>query len=235
MKRAWSVDIRRCGRRGANAFTLIELLIVIGLLGALAVLLLSNLTLTRTEALDTSIVQKELSDIQRAFQRFRADCVPTQADYKRIAQYGLEILCEYEGREDNLRGWSFDYGWDPAKGKGWRGPYVQMEGTRTVNTTVGANGVPAVDDRGQPESAGGTEIPVVCTPYVDDADGHTGDYYRVIPELDDLGETVTQLWLVFPSHSGQLDDEVIDRIAEDSPDYESGVARESAKRRLLLN
>jgi prepilin-type N-terminal cleavage/methylation domain-containing protein len=231
----WHSSFPRRRYRWAGGFTLIELLIVIGLLGALAALLLSNLTLTRTQALDTSIVQKELSDIQRAFQRFHADCVPTQADYKRIARYGLEILCEYEGREDNLRGWSFDYGWDAAKGKGWRGPYVQMEDTRTVNTMVRANGVPAVDDRGQPESAGGTVIPVVCTPYVDDTDGHTGDYYRVIPELDDLGETVTQLWLVFPSHSGELDDEVFERIAEDSPGYESALACESAKRRLLLN
>lgn len=221
--------MKRCGFY-QSGFTLIELLIVIGLLGALAALLLSNLSMDRTETLDTSIVQKEIHDIRRAFQRFHADCVPDQDDCKRITKYGLEILCKC----DPARGWSFPVEWDVAKGKGWRGPYIEREGVRTVN-------IAATDDiakNGQPEGGATTaDIPVICTPYVNDDDGNTGDYYRVIPEIDTAAapDRVIQLWVVFPSHSGELDAEVITRIAERNPVYVSDLAKESAKRRLLLS
>ena len=209
-----------------RGFSLIELLIVIGLLGALAAVMLTNLGVDRTETLDRSIVQKELADIQRAYQRFAADCVPSQADYKRMTRYGLEILTTY----DSSRGWSFPSEWDTERGKGWRGPYIEAEGTADVDATD-SNGDGIADSLGQP--AGSTEISVICTPYVADEDGYEGDYYRVIPEVD-AGDSITQLWVVFPSHSGQLDGEVISEIDERDPSYTTDLAAESAKRRLML-
>lgn len=209
-----------------SGFTLIELLIVIGLLGALATLLLSSFSADRTKTLDTSIVAKEMSDIQRAFQLFYVDCVPSQEDLKRITLYGLEILCVY----DDTRGWSFDKGWDSARGKGWRGPYIQSEGRCGVDVSE-ADGIAV--NKGQPPATTTFQISVIYTPYADDEDGRDGDYYRVIPEVDESGN-VTQLWLVFPSHSGELAEEVITKISEHNPEYESEIAKESKKRRLIL-
>jgi prepilin-type N-terminal cleavage/methylation domain-containing protein len=207
--------------RSRRGFTLVELLIVIGLLGALAALMLSDLSMTRTETLDASIVEKELSDIQRVFQRFAADCVPTQDDYKLLTRYGLEILCQYKGDQANTRGWSFDHQWDPAKAKGWRGPYIESEGRRSFDV-ADRDGDGIADNAGQPLVESTTpEIAVLCTPYVNDEDDHAGDYYRVIPEVE--GDKVTQLWVVFPSHSGTLPASAGDPNAYDH------------KRRLLLN
>jgi prepilin-type N-terminal cleavage/methylation domain-containing protein len=188
--RLW-LSRHRCG------FTLIELLIVIGLLGALAVLLLTSLNVDRTQTLDSSIVQKELSDIQRAFQRFKADCVPQQYDYKLMTRYGLEVLAKY----DSARGWSFADEWDPARRRGWRGPYIESEGTRTVDTTDSdADGV--ADNAGQPVNGPGEEVCVVCTPYVNDEGCYDKSYYRVIHKA--VSGNITELWVVFPSHSGDL-------------------------------
>lgn len=184
--------------RARHVFTLIELLIVIGLLGALTTLVLPSFGGLREESME-KVVKKEMADIQEAFQRFRADCVPQTSDYKAITLYGLEILAEY----DDSRGWTFPDGWDPDRGKGWRGPYLQAEGTETVD--VSATGGLA-DNPGQPMDGSGTDIPVVYTPFEGNSDGQPGDYYRVIPELNDAGDKVEKLWLVFPSQSGELPD-----------------------------
>ncbi|MFP4175962.1 MAG: type II secretion system protein [Candidatus Brocadiia bacterium] len=182
-----------------QVFTLIELLIVIGLLGALATLVLPSFRVQREESLE-KIVKKEMADVQKAFQRFQADCVPQTSDYNLISRYGLEILAEY----DDSRGWTFPDEWDPDRGKGWRGPYLQAEGTETVDDSA-TGGLP--DDPGQPMDDNDTDIPVVYTPFEDDSDGQPGDYYRVIPELNDTEDEIKTLWLVFPSHSGELPDD----------------------------
>jgi prepilin-type N-terminal cleavage/methylation domain-containing protein len=180
-----------------QAFTLIELLIVIGLLGALATLLLSNLNMDRKETLDASIVQKELSDIKQAFQKFQADCVPKQDDYKLMTRYGLEILTRY----DSTRGWSFPDQWNAARSKGWRGPYIESEGTRTVDATdLDNDGI--ADKAGQPMDVSGQKIHVICTPYVNDEDCYEKSYYRIISSVS--SDYITELWAVFPSHSGRL-------------------------------
>lgn len=197
-----------------QAFTIIELLIVIGLLGALAALLLSNLNFDRTDILDSSIVEKELSDIQRVFQNFYADCLPNQNDLTLITKYGLAILMEYDGYLHGDDSWSFDEGWNPAKGKGWRGPYISSEGSIKININFNSN-------PGQQEDNSSTvEIPVIETPYINDDDGVSGDYYRVI--ADQTGDIITELWVVFPSHSGTLPSN-----PKDPNSYEY-------KRRLLL-
>ncbi len=211
---------RRPFSRAGDGFTLIELLIVIGLLGALGALLLSNLGSNRTDTLDASIVQKELSDIQRAFQRFYADCVPGQVDLKHITKYGLAVLMDYEGFLEGGDTWSFPEGWDNARGKGWRGPYLENEGIRTVNIAA-TSGI--ADNPAQPAVASGTtaDIKVVCTPYVNDDGCYEGSYYRVVPEVS--GTNVIQLWVVFPSHDGQL------------PASPGSPASYEYKRQLLLN
>ena len=206
-----------------RGFTLIELLIVIGLLGALAMLLLTSWSADRTKTLDSSIVQKELYDIQRAFQRFQADCVPKQGDYKLMTRYGLAILMKYpDDMQPGTGGdeWSFARHWDAERSRGWRGPYIESEGTREVD--LGGSPISTIGQPELPELEGGTPIPVICTPYVNDDDGSTGDYYRVIPDENAATSGhVTQLWVVFPSHSGAYDPDAPD------PDEQS--------RRLLLN
>lgn len=202
MNRGLPVETAKASRRTGRAFTLVELLIVIGLLGALAVLLLSNLSMTRTDSLDNSIVQAELADIQRAYRRFQADCVPTQADYRLMTSYGLEILFRCEP----TRGWSFPASWNSASGRGWRGPYLQSEGRRDIDITdADSDGI--ADSPAQPYGVVNVaNVPVACTPYVNDADGHAGDYYRVLPEVDTAvtPPRVLRLWVVFPSHTGEL-------------------------------
>jgi len=229
-------------------FTLIELLIVIGLLAALATLVLSNLTFTRTEALDDSLVQKELSDIQRAFQRFEADCVPRQDDYKLIAKYGLAPLMEYDeyltGTGDE---WTFPEEWDNERRRGWRGPYIQdgqhsiFEGEEEINTsTIKINTSINYSDPttfGQPPLSSGTPVPVIFTPYSHDKHNQDsnpedlwqfehGDFYRVIPEM--AGSDIEKLWVVFPSHSGAL------VLAAPTAEDPSGV-RALLRRRLTLD
>jgi prepilin-type N-terminal cleavage/methylation domain-containing protein len=204
-------------------FTLIELLIVIGLLAALATIVLPSITSTRTEALDDSLVQKELSDIQRAFQRFVADCAPQQDDYKLFAVYGLAPLI----RNNAADPWYFDE-WDNERRKGWRGPYINVEGFVDINIAVDANGIPTA--YGQQPLSGGTAVPVIETPYADDEDGFAGGYYRVIPEVD--SGTIKQLWVVFPSHRGDLDVAALGCAATDGACIISNL--EPYTRRLML-
>ncbi len=163
-------------------FTLIELLIVIGLLGVLASLVLSSLQVQRTDVLDNSLAPAEMMDICKAFVAFEADCVPTSTDRTLIEQYGLEILMDYE----SSRGWSFPDEFDFDRGKGWRGPYIERQGSREVNTVSG-----------QPLLSGGTDLPVVHDPYSDLPDDE--HYYRVIKPAAE-----TKLKLVFIGSDGAL-------------------------------
>ncbi len=212
--------------RNSRGFTLMELLIVIGLLAALATLVMSGLEFTRTEALDDSLVQKELSDLQRVFQRFVADCVPQQSDYKLIAKYGLAPLMQYDDFLDGSDTWSFNE-WDRDRRKGWRGPYADYETEELVNITLDAHGIPTTP--GQERAAGGSAVPVICTPYVHDDDGFDGGYYRVIPAVNSTTHEVEQLWVVFPSHSGAL------VLASSTADDPAGVRDLPYKRRLILD
>ena len=118
-------------------FTLIELLIVIGLLGALTTLILPRLSMTRTEAMDP-IVDKEMHDIRLAFQRFYQDVMPDDADLEHFRLYGLAPLMTRNINETEL----FDE-WNYDRQRGWRGPYIDRESTRTLS---GADGVPVILD-----------------------------------------------------------------------------------------
>jgi prepilin-type N-terminal cleavage/methylation domain-containing protein len=172
-----------------RAFTLIELLIVIGLLGGLAMLVLPRLSVNRHWASDEALAPSEMMEIRRAYAAFEADCLPTTADAEKMAQYGLEILMRFE----SSRGWSFPESYDPARRKGWRGPYLEAQGTRTVYV----NGI------GQPLTGSGptAQIPVVHDPrHGMDAAGQAERFYRVLRE-----PTSGHLALVYIGANGTLE------------------------------
>ncbi len=194
-------------------FTLIELLIVIGLLGALATLLLSTYSVNRTETLNDSIVQKELADIQAAFQRLEADCVLREEDYALVSRHGLAVLTT-PGLLPS---------WDADRNRGWRGPYIVAEASRQIN--LGGSGISTV---GQAPVAGGQEVSVVCTPQA--KGGNDGHFYRVAPELD--GGRIEQLWVVFPGDSGMMTG--VPDVNSSDPAERDAFEQYPYKRRLLL-
>lgn len=161
----------------SGGFTLIELLIVIGLLGALTALVLPRLMVTKTWAIDESMAPAEMIDIRRAYAAFQADCLPTFADQTNFIRSGLAILMttNLTGAE-NL---TFPLEFDPARGKGWRGPYLQREGERTIY----------LHEEGQPTNGTGptASIPVIHDPrYEMDATRAGEHYYRVIRQTNEL-------------------------------------------------
>ncbi|MDR2392254.1 MAG: type II secretion system GspH family protein [Planctomycetota bacterium] len=106
-----------------KGFTLIELLVVIGLLGALATIVMPQLSADREAVLDDGVVPAEMMNIRNAFSRFVADCAPGKSDYERIGNDkmgGLAIL--WERPADSSA--SFPASWDKDRERGWRGPYL---------------------------------------------------------------------------------------------------------------
>jgi type II secretory pathway pseudopilin PulG len=160
-----------------SAFTLIELLFVIGLLGLIATLIIPQLSGTKTDAIEP-IIQSELTEIQRAFFRFKNDYNLQKKDYNTIAELGTDILIT---KPD-----TFEL-WDPDRQRGWKGPYLNSEHTQSIDTS----------HYGQP--AGGTiEIHVVLTP-------DNSNYYHIIAtdkNNDVLSQNnsnkIHQLWLLYP-------------------------------------
>lgn len=157
--------------RTRHGFTLIELLIVIGLLGALVALVLPRLTVQKTWAVDESMAPAEMMEIRRAYAAFQADCLPTASDRAQIDRYGLAILMTTNMAWTTS--WSFPLAFEPNRGKGWRGPYLQQEGTRTVY----------LDESGQAltGSEPTAEIPVIHDPRhaTDDVTHAAERFYRV--------------------------------------------------------
>lgn len=197
---------------GSPGFTLVELLIVIAILGAIATLVIPRLMVDRTDVFDKSLAPAEMMEISNAFGRFVADCAPTSADRTRIGQYGLQILMECTPDSDGKcdGGWSIPAEFDPDRGKGWRGPYIHQEGQRTVYYEAG--------NRGQPQTGSGAQetIFVVTDPFSKtDDDEH---YYRV------LYEPINRyLALVYVGKDGL---ESRPRTSTDSPAVASGMAFE---------
>jgi prepilin-type N-terminal cleavage/methylation domain-containing protein len=176
--------------RASHGFTLIELIIVIGLLGALAAIVLPTLSVKRVESLE-QIVAHDMAEIREAFQRLHRDAVLDTTDLDWVRRYGLYALMEQP--DSSLGTWSLP-NYDPQRERGWRGPYVEQEGRREIDTGASAFGQPSGTD----------EVPVIEDPFsASDADGH---YYRVVAPKDTNGDNVYgETLLVCVGPNGTLD------------------------------
>ena len=178
------------------SFTLLELLIVIGMLGALAALILPHLAVAKTEAFDP-MVQTEMQDIRIAFQRFYNDVMPDEAQLDLFRKYGLAPLMQSE-----LPGIYNFAGWDPDRCRGWRGPYLESEGTRIIDA----------NSDGQAPAESGISIPVILDPYA--KTDNDARYYRVLcGKKDVLTYDGSKLALVFIG----VEDDVLGTTVHDSP------------------
>ncbi len=160
-------------------FSLIELLIVIGIMGALLTLVLPGFNDTGAEAKD-KVAQTEMREIQSAFRRFAADVVfrketgDTNQYLMDIAKYGLwPLLWETHPLGSSASPVSSYTEYDSDSGIGRRGPYLDEEGLVTI---ASGPGVLSTETYGQVKDSEGTvKIPVIKDPY--------GGYYRVlVPE-----------------------------------------------------
>ncbi len=130
-------------------FSLIELLIVVGILGALSALILPMFHDTEKEARNT-VARSKMKDIQWAFSRFQADMLVelrktvddggdvTNLYLEDIARYGLWPLFV---RSHPVMTEGDDWGTDIFKkyelyngdtGFGWRGQYLEYDGIVSV-------------------------------------------------------------------------------------------------------
>jgi len=170
-----------------------ELLIVVAVLAALAMVVLPHFSTTKKMANDIA-VQSELAEIQRAFIRFKNDCMLTQDQYDDVAKYGVSVLMKNRNADND----AIFTDWDDDKGRGWRGPYLVSEGMRRINPNAS----------GQPLSGsgvlGGVFVPVICCPDADVTNTDDIGFYRIFvadingniaqPDQGDL----THIWLVYP-------------------------------------
>ena len=199
---------RRNGRTSARNFSLIELLIVIGILGALLTLVLPSFNNTTTEAKDT-VALAEMKDIQSAFRRFASDVIFREDQSGNgnkylydIGKYGLwPLMIDEHPVESEQAGIEYqDY--DPEAGIGRRGPYLNEEGYLKIiaNPAITGSG-----QYGQPKDGSGAgSVPVIKDPY--------GGYYRVLVPVansggDDLSlfKRLQKMVLVCTGPNGQLD------------------------------
>lgn len=187
--------------RTRRGFTLIELLIVIGLLGAMAVLVMPRMTASKSQAVDESMVLAEMSTIRQAFARFAADCQPTSADFENFNTHGLAILMRSDVASLT---WSFPLSYEARRGKGWRGPYLESESRRDIH--------PA--QPGQPPTTGAVTVPVILDPRADmDSGPDLQRYYRVLRE-----PATGHLALIYIGENGVLDT-VINPAATAASDF----------------
>jgi prepilin-type N-terminal cleavage/methylation domain-containing protein len=158
----------RCG--GCFAFSLIELMIVIVILGALVAMVIPLFSYSETDA-KKDAVTSEMAAIRRAYLDFYSDTFPAANELQHLARYGLYPLV-FTNRPDGYGGsWSDAVrgAYDPYNKLGWNGPYLMHEGSKTVR----------VDEEGQNSETGGTQVStcVVFDPY--------GGYYRVLASATD--------------------------------------------------
>jgi type II secretory pathway pseudopilin PulG len=156
-------------------FSLIELLVVIGILGALVSLVLPGFS-SATDDSREKVAIAEMREIQQAFRRFASDTrLENDKDaMEDIVKYGLWPLIKEEHPDSSATVSYNDYNTDTGIGR--RGPYLQREGELvTISTTFGDD----YEGVGQAEVSSGADtanIPVIRDPY--------GNHYRVIcPEI----------------------------------------------------
>lgn len=159
---------RRLGRKQVSrrGFSLLELMIVVVLATALLILVSTQVKYTEKEALE-AVRNKEMADIQVAFQTVYDDCVLTGTHLQDIAQYGVWPIFS---RTHPDGGTDCD-AYDADKDTGWRGPYGQAETQKSID--------PASVGQVELTGAGAALVSVFLDPY--------GGYYRVI--MPDVGAT----------------------------------------------
>lgn len=115
---------RRIGvYRNTAGLTLIELLMVVALLGALVGLVLPMYSGHRNSA-DDQIRVSEMHAIHEAFLRFYGDVMPTDAQLASLTNWHFAPLLATHAAYSFME-------WDPARNRGWRGPYMHAEGVWT--------------------------------------------------------------------------------------------------------
>lgn len=184
-------------------FSLIELLIVVGILGALTALILPVFHDAEKEARST-VARSAMKDIQWAFGRFHADLLPelrqqhtdngenTNFYLEDLARYGLWPLFV---RNHPVLPESDDWGtsvfrkypaYDPETGFGWRGGYLEHNNIASIAApalTYQFTGSPdnmTITQTGAQTPGDACKIPVLRDPY--------GGYYRLLcPEARTTG------------------------------------------------
>lgn len=176
-------------------FSLIELLIVVGILGALTGLILPSFYQANDDAKE-KIALNEMHEIQRAFQRFYSDTLNqmrikesyngtdhTNRYLQDIALYGLwPLLIETHPNAALAETILYDL-YQVETGFGHRVPYIEMEGIVEIgNPSMIFQKESDLGGQGESDSGESSKIPVIKDPY--------GGYYRVLcPEarLDSKG------------------------------------------------
>ncbi len=179
--------VHRTLQKKLRFFSLIELLIVLAIIGALTALILPSFEFSEVEAKET-VNTSESKTILKAFLNFYDDVVPSDSDLQTFANFGLTALMENNKPSDNSTYFST---WNPDRGKGWRGPYLSTEGRIDVDVTK---------EDGQSTTSGSLKpIPVVYNSY--------GGYYRVMIPVNQGGSTKLPafLCLVNPGANGVVD------------------------------
>lgn len=152
-------------------FSLIELLIVVGILGALSALILPMFHDTEKEAKDT-VARTKMKDIQRAFGRFHADMLnemrkknasDSNPYLEDIALYGLWPLFVRNHPVLSSGEAAVYPAYDAERRFGWRGQYLEYDGV----TQIAAPTLTSAQNAGSD-----CRIPVLRDPY--------GGYYRVL-------------------------------------------------------
>lgn len=176
-------------------FSLIELLIVVGILGALSALILPMFHDTAEEAKDT-VARTKMKDIQRAFGRFHADMLTelrkrdtdnsevTNLYLEDIALYGLwPLFVQHHPVRAEGDDWSSStFKQYPAYNAethfGWRGPYLEYDGIVQIATPglqyaySGSGETMSITSFGGQSEGSECKIPVLRDPY--------GGYYRIL-------------------------------------------------------
>ena len=191
--------------RSSLAFSLVELMIVITILGALVAIIIPAFSYSEQSA-KADAVTAEMRQLRQSFAHFYQDNYPSDIKLQSLATYGLWPLFSTNALPAELASVIHDIGsYDVANRLGWRGPYALAEGTNL--TVCLQNGQPPTG--AAPRQA----IPVVYDPY--------GGYYRVLaPEVGGV-LSASSLYLVCtgPDRTLQINPAAVEfgRIKTPSP------------------
>jgi prepilin-type N-terminal cleavage/methylation domain-containing protein len=160
-------SLRSFAVTNSSGFSLIELMIVIVILGALVAIIVPMFSYSESDAKDDAVTS-EMRAIQSAYIDFYNDNFPHNGELGNLSFYGLYPLCftnepaGYSGAHGGTWSEAVRGEYDPYNNLGWNGPYLMQEGTNRVD----------IANAGQEEDSGGMIIPIVKDPY--------GGYYRVL-------------------------------------------------------